>query len=72
MRLMRQHPSLATRANITGKSLPCFNTPEGAREAFFSEHVAEADVVRYTARLQEESQRVILDGLVLNLPNLGR
>jgi pimeloyl-ACP methyl ester carboxylesterase len=41
LRLMRRHPWHVTRAAITGKSLHMFNTPELARESFFSAQTPE-------------------------------
>ena len=72
MRLMKRRPWLTTRAIVTGKSLQCFDTPELAREGFFSARAPESDVARYAARLQEESQRVSLDAMLLNLPRPRR
>jgi pimeloyl-ACP methyl ester carboxylesterase len=72
MRLTRRHPWLSTMAIITGKSLRCFNTPELARESFFSVRVPGSDVARYAARLGEESRRVANDALMLNLPRPRR
>ncbi|OBI41545.1 alpha/beta hydrolase [Mycobacterium kyorinense] len=68
LRLAKQHPWRATRATITGKSAFCFNTPERARKYFFSANTPEPDVVRYAARLQEESQRAAFDGFLLDVP----
>ena len=43
------------------------NTPELARERFFSAHTPETHVVSYAARLQEESARIGVDGVLLAL-----
>ncbi|TVS78232.1 alpha/beta hydrolase [Mycobacterium helveticum] len=71
-RWLRQHPWHFTKIVVTGKSLAYVNTPELARERFFSGRMPEPDVVRYAARLQEESTRIGLDCLVLNLPRPHR
>ncbi len=71
LRWLRSHPWHFTKLSITGKSLAYVNTPELARERFFSPHTPE-DLVRcYAARLQEESARSGLDGLV-RLPRPDR
>jgi len=71
LRWLRRHPWHFTKLTITGQSLPYVSTPELARERFFSPHTPEALVRRYAARLQEESSRSGLDGLV-QLPRPGR
>ena len=71
LRWLRQHPWHFTKLTITGESLPYVNTPELARQRFFSPHTPEALVRRYAARLQEESSRSGLDGLVM-LPRPDR
>jgi pimeloyl-ACP methyl ester carboxylesterase len=57
---------------ITGKALPYITPPQLARERFFSPHTPEADVRRYTARLQEDSSRIGIDCLLLRLPRPNR
>jgi pimeloyl-ACP methyl ester carboxylesterase len=72
MRWMKQRPWDFTRMTITGKALPYISTPALARQRFFSQHTPEAQVVDYSARLQEDSARVGLDCLVLRLPRPKR
>ncbi|HME76718.1 MAG TPA: alpha/beta hydrolase [Mycobacterium sp.] len=72
LRWIRQHPWHFTKILITGKSLPYINTPELARERFFSAQMPESQVVDYAARLQEESARIGVDCLVLRLPRPKR
>ena len=48
------------------------NTPQLARERFFSAQMSDAQVSHYVTRLQEESTRIGLDCLVLNLPRPKR
>jgi pimeloyl-ACP methyl ester carboxylesterase len=64
LRWIRSHPWHCTKMLATGKSLPYVNTPELARERFFSTQMPDAEIVEYAARLQEESARVGLDCLV--------
>jgi pimeloyl-ACP methyl ester carboxylesterase len=61
MRIQRKHPWLTTKSLITGNALPIVGTPQRAREAFFSSETPESDVVRYTALLNNDSQRVARD-----------
>ncbi|MCH9729944.1 MAG: alpha/beta hydrolase [Actinomycetia bacterium] len=64
LRWIRRHPVHFAKLSATGRSLPYVSTPELARERFFSEHTPDSVVRRYAARLQEESARVGVDGLV--------
>jgi pimeloyl-ACP methyl ester carboxylesterase len=66
MRLLRRHPWLVTRSNITGDFVHGFNRPAVVRELFYSAQTPESDVARYAALLGNESQRATLDALVLN------
>jgi pimeloyl-ACP methyl ester carboxylesterase len=72
LRWIRQHPSHFTKMVITGKALPYISTAQLARERFFSLHTPEADVLKYAARLQEESSRTGIDCLLLKLPRPKR
>jgi pimeloyl-ACP methyl ester carboxylesterase len=72
LRVLKRHPWLTARALVDGNSLPCFNTPERARESFFSARVSDSDLLRHIARLQNESQRMSLDAMVLKLPRPRR
>src|ERR1700721_2964624 len=72
LRWLRQHPWHFTKMAITGKSLAYVNTPRLARERFFSAHMPDAQVLQYATRLQEESARIGVDCLVLNLPRPKR
>lgn len=64
LRWIRSHPWHFAKLTVTGKSLPYVSTPELARERFFSPGTPEDVVRRYAGRLQEESARMGLDGLV--------
>ena len=72
LRWIRHRPSHFAKMAITGKALPYINTPELARERFFSPHTPEADVCKYAARLQEDSSRIGIDCLLLRLPRPKR
>jgi pimeloyl-ACP methyl ester carboxylesterase len=71
MRWMKRHPWHFTKIAITGKSLAYVNTPQLARERFFSANTPDSHVLKYATRLQEESARSGVDGL-LNLPRPKR
>ena len=71
LRWLRRHPWHFTKLTISGESLPYVSAPELARERFFSPGTPEALVRRYAARLQEESSRVGVEGLV-KLPKPDR
>jgi pimeloyl-ACP methyl ester carboxylesterase len=72
LRWMRHHPWHFAKMTVTGKVLPYINTPQLARERFFCAKTPDGDVVKYAARLQEDSARVGIDCLVLDLPKPNR
>jgi pimeloyl-ACP methyl ester carboxylesterase len=72
LRWFGQRPSDFVKMTVTGKALPYISDPELARERFFSPNTPEADVRKYAARLQEDSSRIGLDGLLLRLPRPKR
>jgi pimeloyl-ACP methyl ester carboxylesterase len=67
LRWIKRHPWHFTKIAITGKSLAYVNTPQLARERFFSAHTPDSHILEYATRLQEESARAGVDGL-LSLP----
>jgi pimeloyl-ACP methyl ester carboxylesterase len=71
LRWMSRHPWHFAKMTITGKSLPYVNTPQLARERFFSVHTPESLVLNCATRLQDESARAGADGL-LKLPRPKR
>lgn len=71
LRWLRRHPWHFAKLTVTGRSLPYVSTPELARERFFCARTPEPLVRGYAARLQEESARSGLDGLV-RLPRPDR
>ena len=72
LRWMMHRPWDFAKMTITGKALPYINTPQLARERFFSSHTPEANVRKYAARLQEDSSRIGIDCLLLRLPRPKR
>jgi pimeloyl-ACP methyl ester carboxylesterase len=72
LRWMKRHPWHFTKILITGKSLAYVNTPQLARERFFSAQMSDSQVSDYATRLQEESTRAGLDCLLFNLPRPKR
>ena len=68
LRIARRHPLIFAKANLTLSLFPLIATPQLAREAFFSEGMAEEEVERYSQSLQDESFRAFLDMLAFQLP----
>jgi pimeloyl-ACP methyl ester carboxylesterase len=72
-RIMARHPLRCARATLTGKTLHALNTPQAARENFYSAATPESDIERYTALLDEEHHgRKTLDFTMLSLPKPQR
>lgn len=69
LRILRRHPLRFLWANLSLSLYPLVNTPSLARELFYSDAVAEADLQRWAARLGDESFLAFLDMLALNRPN---
>lgn len=72
LRFARRLPLPFLKANLTLSLYPLIDTPERTRAAFFSADMPEAEVQRYFPRMQDESYRVFLDILLLNLPRPRR
>ena len=72
LRWMKQHPWHFTKMAITGKSLAYVNTPQLARERFFSAHTPDSHVVelRVATPRRERSRRC--RRLLLSLPRPKR
>lgn len=64
IRWLRRHPWHFLKLSASGRSLAYVSTPELARERFFSPHTPDDLVASYAARLQEESARSGVDGLI--------
>jgi pimeloyl-ACP methyl ester carboxylesterase len=61
LRRMTSHPWLTLKATVTGNQLVVVNTPERAREVFFSAGTPQPDVVRCIQRLRPESRKLLSD-----------
>ena len=69
LRYMMRHPWRAVKGALTGYTMHNLDTPARARESMFSPETPEAEVVRYVARFQPESARVLyLDQTFRALP----
>lgn len=64
LRWLKRHPWHFTKLSVTGRSLPYVSTPELARERFFSPNTPEDIVLACLPRLQEESPRIGIDGML--------
>lgn len=64
LRWLRRHPWHFLKLSASGRSLAYVSTPSLARERFFSPHTPDDLVTSYAARLQEESARSGVDGLI--------
>ncbi|OBY32529.1 alpha/beta hydrolase [Mycolicibacter kumamotonensis] len=62
-RALRHHPGVMLRGLLRGKLGPDFSVPELARSWFFSPDMPEELVARYAMRLQQESDRALVDCL---------
>ncbi len=71
-RVARRHPLLFTRIMATQRVKALVETPELAREAFFSPDVPETSLERYWQLMQDESFMALLDMVVLDLPRPDR
>jgi len=73
LRIMARHPLRSARATLTGKLRHALNTPQAARENFYSASTPESDIERYTALLDEEYLgRQLFDFTMLSLPKPQR
>jgi pimeloyl-ACP methyl ester carboxylesterase len=73
LRIMGRHPLRSARAMLRGKSLRALNTPQAARENFYSASTPESDIARYTMLLDEEyAGRQTFDLTMLSLPKPER
>lgn len=72
VRLAARHPLAFMKSMLTLSMLPVVSTPRLAREALFSRTMPDEKANRYFVLLQEESFRVYLDMLLLDLPRPKR
>ena len=66
-RVLRRDPRIVLEAFLTWNMRPVVKTSAGARWAFFSADFPEADLLKYHAKMNDESFRMFLDLLGLNL-----
>ncbi|MFC7450465.1 alpha/beta hydrolase [Rhodococcus daqingensis] len=66
LRGARRHPLPFLKASVTRKPLYLVDTPELARAWLFSAQMRDTKVVRYAARLQNESDRALRDMLFVD------
>lgn len=64
LRLFRRHPAVALRAFTIGSSVDFVNTPLLAREALFTWRTPESTVASCVIRLQPESVRAVILGMI--------
>lgn len=69
LNIMRHHPLLFAKLNLTLSLYPLVSTPALVREFFFSADFPADLVQNYYGRLQDEAYRGFLDMLVFNLPH---
>jgi len=72
LRIAKRQPVAFAKANLTLSLYPIVATSQLAREAFFSEGLAEEQLQTYAKRLQNESYMGFLDTLIFNLPKPRR
>lgn len=68
LRIARRHPMAFAKVNLMLSWLPLISTPRLVREAFFSEDLADEQVLAYSKQLQDESFLALLDMIAFNLP----
>jgi len=68
LRIAMRHPIAFAKVNLTLSLFPLVATPNLAREDFFSEEMAEEQILAYSKLLQDESYLGFLDMLLFNLP----
>ena len=72
LRIAKRHPVVFAKVNLTFSLYPLVATSQLAREAFFSEGLADEQVLAYAKGLQDESYLGFLDMLMFNLPKPGK
>ncbi len=72
LRIASRHPLAFLRANLTLRLYPLIETPELAREAFFSADMPEEQVREYHRLLQDESYLAFLGMMLFELPRPRR
>jgi alpha-beta hydrolase superfamily lysophospholipase len=72
LRVVRKHPLIFLKANLTLSMYPIIGTPSLTREAFFAADMPEEYVKTYFDRMQDDSYRAYLDLMFLDLPRPDR
>lgn len=67
LRLVVQRPLVVLKSLIQRRMRPVVETPEAARWALFSEHMPKKQLLKYYKKLNDESFRMFIDLLGLNL-----
>ncbi len=68
LRNARRHPLTFAKVNLTLSLFPLVATPQLAREAFFSEDLADEQLLAYWKHMQDDSFMAFLDMVALDLP----
>jgi pimeloyl-ACP methyl ester carboxylesterase len=68
LRNARRHPLAFAKVNLTLSLYPLVSTPSLAREAFFSDDLADEQLLEYWRQMQDESYLAYLDMVALDLP----
>lgn len=68
LRIAHRHPLIFAKINLTLSISPLVATPRLAREAFFSDDLADEQLVEYWKQMQDESFMAFLDMVVLDRP----
>lgn len=68
IRFARRRPLIFAKVNLTFSLYPLAATPHLAREAFFSDDLAEEQLVEYCKQMQDDSFMAFLDMVALDLP----
>jgi alpha-beta hydrolase superfamily lysophospholipase len=72
LRIARRHPLTFAKVNLTLSLFPVVATPRLAREAFFSEDLADEQLVDYWKQMQDDSYVAFLDMVALDLPKAAK
>lgn len=68
LRSAQRHPFTFAKINLTMSVYPLVATPGLAREAFFSQDMADEQLFKYWQQMQDDSFMAFLDMVVLDLP----
>jgi pimeloyl-ACP methyl ester carboxylesterase len=72
LKIARRHPITFAKVNLTLSLLPLVATPRLAREAFFSDDLADEQLREYWEQMEDESYMAFLDMVALDLPKPER